>query len=81
MNIPLARRWEGFVEEQVRSGRFTSASDVIEESLRLLQARDEQLSELRAHIEAAIAEGGEYTAEDVTRILAEDAAELRRNGP
>ena len=51
-NVNLTEHFDRFVEEQVASGRFTSASEVLRAGLRLLeqQAREEEqkLAALRA---------------------------------
>ena len=54
MNISLTPQLEKLVSSKVASARYYSASEVVREALRLLQARDEarevQLHELRAKI-------------------------------
>jgi antitoxin ParD1/3/4 len=40
MNISLTPELEHFVQDKVKSGMYTSASEVIRESLRLLYAHD-----------------------------------------
>ena len=80
MNVSLGQRWEGFVETIVQEGRYGSASEVVREGLRLVEAREARLQALRADIEAAIAQGGEVTDEELDQALAEQAAELRARG-
>ena len=41
MNVSLTRDLERFVAEKVASGRYTSASEVVREALRLLEERDQ----------------------------------------
>ena len=41
MNVSLTPELEGFVQEKVRSGLYTSASEVIRESLRLMHTYDD----------------------------------------
>ncbi len=41
MNVSLTPELENYVNEKVRSGRYNSASEVMRESLRLLQDHDE----------------------------------------
>jgi len=41
MNISLTPELEHFVQDKVKSGMYTSASEVIRESLRLLHMHDE----------------------------------------
>ena len=51
MNVSLTPELEELIQERVRSGRYTSASEVVREALRLLQDRDElrrlRMDELR----------------------------------
>ncbi len=71
MNVSLTPELETFVSNKVLSGRYTSASEVIREALRLLEEQDQdraaQLAafnqELKRRIEAA--DRGEFiTAEE-----------------
>ncbi len=41
MNVSLTPELENLVHEKVKSGRYNSASEVVRESLRLLQDQDE----------------------------------------
>ena len=66
---------EALVQERVRSGRYTSASEVVREALRLLEDRDElrrlRLAELRSRVAAGfdsldrgqVRDGGEVSDE------------------
>ena len=47
MNVSIDARWEKFIEEAVQDGRYSSASDVVREGLRLVQEREAKLSALR----------------------------------
>lgn len=40
MNISLTQELEDFVSQKVKTGRYSSASEVIREGLRLLEQRD-----------------------------------------
>lgn len=55
MNVSLTPELEQLVTEKVKSGLYTSASEVIREALRLLRERDEvrqvKLQELRREIQ------------------------------
>lgn len=42
MNVSLPDQLEQFVSEQVRAGRYQSASEVVREGLRLLATREEE---------------------------------------
>jgi antitoxin ParD1/3/4 len=80
MNVSIGQRWEGFVEKVVQEGRYGSASEVVREGLRLVEAREARLQALRADIEAAIAQGGEVTDEELDEAFAAQDVELRARG-
>ncbi len=56
MNVSLTAQLERYVEQKVKSGGFTSASEVVRAGLRLLQENDEahaaRLEALRADVRA-----------------------------
>ena len=58
MNVSLPPELEAFIQERVRSGRYTSASEVVREALRLLEDHDElrrgRLAELRTQVAAGL---------------------------
>ena len=60
MNVSLTEHLEQFVTEKVASGRYTSASEVVREALRLLEEqdrlRDLRTRQLEQELEAGIAE-------------------------
>ena len=43
MNVSLGERWEGFVANIVEQGRYSSASEVVREGLRLVEEREAKL--------------------------------------
>lgn len=65
----LGAHYEGFVRELVESGRYASASEVMRDSLRLLEEREEQrqarLQALREDIRAGIESGAGAPADEV----------------
>ena len=72
MNVSLTQQLEKFVNKQVASGRYQTASEVVREGLRLMQAREEKLADLRREIQIgldAIARG-EIVEYDPRRIKA-----------
>jgi len=42
MNVSLTPRLDGFVDQQVTSGRYKSASEVVREALRLLEIKEQE---------------------------------------
>jgi antitoxin ParD1/3/4 len=58
MNVAISARWEKFVEELVRSGRYASPAEVLELGLSFVEAQQEALRET---IAASLAEGGEHS--------------------
>ena len=80
MNVSVGSRWESFVEETVRKGRYSSASEVVREGLRLVEEREAKLSALRATLEASIAAGGEVSDAELDEALDECDAALAREG-
>jgi antitoxin ParD1/3/4 len=87
INISLTPEFEKFVEAEVASGRYQSASEVFREGLRLLQDREEKrkaaLDEVRKNVRQGLeaAERGElFEGEEVLReILGE--SRKRREAP
>jgi antitoxin ParD1/3/4 len=85
MNVSLTPQLEKFVDDKVASGRYTSASEVVREALRLLEreekSREEQIAEfnreLRRRIESA--DRGEFvSAEESLRRIQAKSAQRRK---
>ena len=76
MEIALSAPQQDFVNKAIQEGRYTSESDVVSQGLRLVEARDRKLAELRAHLQAAIDEGGCFTAEEMDADMEAQEAEL-----
>ncbi len=75
MNVSIGERWEGFVDNAVKSGRYESASEVVREGLRLVEEREMKLHALQEMVNASITEGGHHTDEELGAVLdAEEAA-------
>ncbi|MGH9763248.1 MAG: type II toxin-antitoxin system ParD family antitoxin [Blastocatellia bacterium] len=65
MNVSLTPELEKLVSDQVKSGRYKSASEVVREGLRLIRLREEKLQVLRREIDNGVkslecGEGIEY---------------------
>lgn len=80
MNVSIGERWEKFVEQAVKDGRYGSASEVVREGLRLVEEREAKLADLRYIIQKSIAEGGEVTEEELDASLDAKMAELKARG-
>ena len=65
MNVSIGERWEEFVAEAVRSGRYGSVSEVVREGLRLVEERETKLKALRETIQAALDEDVWVTQEEI----------------
>ncbi|MBA3275080.1 MAG: type II toxin-antitoxin system ParD family antitoxin [Chloroflexia bacterium] len=55
-SVSLGDHFAGFVDEQVDSGRYGSASDVLRAGLRMLETHEQQLAWLRAKMADAEAQ-------------------------
>jgi antitoxin ParD1/3/4 len=73
--IALGARLEKFIEEQVASGRYESADDIVRTALNLLQEQEENIQrawtveELRREIEKGMDNGPGIPAEEVFEEL------------
>ncbi len=86
MNVSLTSELDEFVQSKVQSGMYSSASEVVQEGLRLLKYKDEasadRLERLRAEIEigAKQIENGQstlYDSEGLKNLAAKIKAEGR----
>ena len=73
-SFTLGEHFEGFVKTMVRSGRYASASEVMRDSLRLMEEREKlreaKLASLRADISEGLDSGTSETL-DMAEIKAE----------
>jgi len=72
-SFSLGEHWEIFIKNEIASGRYGSASEVIRDALRTLEERRTKLEALRAHLAegAEQAARGEYVDQSLEEILAE----------
>jgi antitoxin ParD1/3/4 len=54
MNVSLTPELEKLVSDEVKSGRYKSASEVVREGLRLIRLREEKLQVLRREIDKGV---------------------------
>jgi antitoxin ParD1/3/4 len=76
-SIALSDHFAEFLNEQVASGRYGSASEVVRAGLRLLEEREAALADLRAEIAKGEASGvaeGFDVDEWFDKVIAGDAA-------
>jgi antitoxin ParD1/3/4 len=83
MNVSLSKEFADFVEAQVSSGGYASASEVVRDGLRLLRreqaVQDEKIEILRREIGIGVEEArqGRFSKRSVADICAEIDAEER----
>jgi len=74
MNVNLSPQLEDMVKQKVASGLYTSASEVVREALRLMEAQDQvratKLNQLRQDIREGL-ESGDSTPWDADEIKRE----------
>jgi antitoxin ParD1/3/4 len=82
MNVSLTPELENFVQTEVKSGRYLSASEVIREALRLLEERDRlyraRLADLQPEITMGIEEADRGELFDGEAVMAELYDELKQ---
>jgi antitoxin ParD1/3/4 len=57
MNVDITQELERLIQSKVQSGRYTSASEMVSEALRLLNQRDEMFTKRGDEIRKQIEEG------------------------
>ena len=82
MNISLPDKMKEWVEEQVATGRYANASDVMRDVIRERQDKEAALEELRAEIQIGLDSGiSGRTPEELREYVRRRADEaMRRNG-
>ncbi len=77
-SLSLGEHWEVFIRNEVASGRYGSASEVVRDGLRALEERKTKLEALRTHLaEGALqAARGEFVGDySLSRLISDaDAA-------
>ena len=74
-SLTLGEHWETFIRNEVASGRYGSASEVVRDALRSLEERKSKLAALRAHLAegADQARRGEFVDDYSIETLLESA--------
>ena len=72
-NLSLGEHWEVFIKNEIASGRYGSASEVVRDALRGMEERKSKLEALRAHLSegASQARSGEFVQDySIDNIMA-----------
>ncbi|MFQ5644015.1 MAG: type II toxin-antitoxin system ParD family antitoxin [Thiogranum sp.] len=61
-SLSLGEHWEAFIKNEISSGRYGSASEVVRDALRSMEERKSKLEALRHHLAqgAEQAKAGEF---------------------
>ena len=60
-SLTLGEHWEKFIKNEIASGRYGSASEVVRDGLRALEERKSKLEALRAHLAEGLAQAAQGT--------------------
>jgi antitoxin ParD1/3/4 len=61
----IGKHFEGFIEKLIESGRYSTASEVIRDGLRLIEEREHEREAKLQWLRAAIQEGLDSPSEEV----------------
>ena len=72
-SLSLGKHWELFIKNEIASGRYGSASEVVRDALRTLEERKAKLDALHAHLAegAAQAQREEFVTQPLDDMLSE----------
>ena len=77
----IGSHFEHFIQNQLKSGRYSSASEVVRDALRLLEEREElratHLEALRSQIDEGINSGRAIPAESVFNRLEDKYRQMK----
>ena len=73
-SLSLGEHWETFIKNEIASGRYGSASEVVRDALRNLEERKRKLDALRSHLAegAKQADAGEIVHDFSMNALLEE---------
>ena len=57
-SLSLGEHWEVFIKNEISSGRYGSASEVMRDALRALEERKSKLEALRSHLAEGTTQAG-----------------------
>lgn len=57
-SLSLGEHWEAFIKNEISTGRYGSASEVVRDALRTLEERKSKLDALRTHLSAGAKQAG-----------------------
>ena len=79
-SLSLGEHWEVFIKNEIASGRYASASEVVRDALRHLEEQKAKMNALRTHLAegAAQAARGEFVTESLEEMLGD--LKKTRNG-
>ena len=80
-SMSLGEHWELFIKNEIRSGRYGSASEVVRDALRTLEERKVKLNALRSHLAEGTAQttDGNFITQSTDEILEEFKEERHDN--
>ena len=79
MSYSVGTHFEAFIKEQIETGRYSNASEIVREGLRLVEEREVKLKALREHVNSAIARGGKNTEQDVLNYVESELSNTKDN--
>lgn len=80
-SLTLGEHWEAFIKNEVASGRYASASEVVREALRTLEERKSNQEALREALIEGLESGsaGRLDIEEIKRLGRERAGLIQQN--
>ena len=80
INLTLGAHFDAFIEQQLASGRYADANDVVRDALRLLENRERRADLFDIAIEEGLADADAGRVHDADAVFDELTAELAAIG-